>query len=187
VWLLVAGAAKASQAELEREKKNAQALEAFVPQAAERDPAWREADLLAQAKDAFMAVQNAWTKRDMDLARDAATDKLYEKHRSQLEMMIYENRENVLEAMTIRSARIVRIADHLDDARDEVWVKFAASAIDYTVDTHSGRVIEGDRSKPDFFTEIWVFKRRGDAWLADEILQESTPIPASVMEGARTR
>jgi hypothetical protein len=43
-------------------------LSLLVPQAAERDPVWREADLLQQASDAFMAVQNAWVKRDQFLA-----------------------------------------------------------------------------------------------------------------------
>jgi hypothetical protein len=43
--------------------------------------------------------------------------------------------------------------------------------IDYTIDDTNNRVVSGNNTKAESFTELWKFVRGGNAWVLDEIDQ----------------
>jgi predicted lipid-binding transport protein (Tim44 family) len=93
---------------------------------------------------------------------------------------------DVLDRLEIKAARIVYMADYLDDSRDEVWVHFTARAFDYMVDDHSGRLLKGQPDCLSVTRTIWKFKRQRDQWRVDAIEHNaSQALPRSFSETAR--
>ncbi|MEY2509355.1 MAG: hypothetical protein QOE26_118 [Verrucomicrobiota bacterium] len=43
--------------------------------------------------------------------------------------------------------------------------------IDYTIDDTNNRLVSGDSTKAESFTELWKFVRIGNTWVLDEIDQ----------------
>ncbi|HKW44287.1 MAG TPA: Tim44-like domain-containing protein [Candidatus Eremiobacteraceae bacterium] len=125
-----------------------------------RDPNFDERAFLDRAQTAFFKLQQAWTARNQDLARDVMSDALYERHKMQTDQLISAHQIDVLENIVIGSARIVEA--HPGTAYDSIAVAFTASMTDYTIDEHTKQVVSGDRYQQTF-TEIWTFIRRADA------------------------
>lgn len=110
---------------------------------------------LTRVKTAFMALQDAWCKQNLEVGRGFLSPGAYFAWRAQLETMAAEGRRNVMEGLTVRSAEPMRVAH--GRVFDDLTVRIIASSADYEVDK-TGRVVFGDRSvRP--FTEEWTFQR----------------------------
>jgi predicted lipid-binding transport protein (Tim44 family) len=125
-----------------------------------KDPNFDERAFLDRAQTSFFKVQQAWTARNQDLARDCMSDALYERHKMQTDQLIANHQVDVLENIVIGSARIVEAA--AGHAFDSIKVAFTASMTDYTVDEQTRQVVDGNQYQQTF-TEYWTFIRRGDA------------------------
>ena len=125
-----------------------------------RDPNFDERAFLDRAQTAFFKIQQAWTQRNQDVARDVMSDALYERHKMQTDQLIANHQIDVLENIVIGHARIVAVQP--GETYDSITVAFTASMADYTVDEQSKRIVQGDRSRRTF-TEYWTFIRRADA------------------------
>jgi hypothetical protein len=158
----------------------------LLPIIAEKDPAWEEANMLAQAREVYMAVQNAWVKRNQDLAKDVMTEALYDRHQRETDAMTARGEVNLLTRLEIIGMRVLHVADYLDNARDEVWIKITARAIDCLINEHSGMVLKGSKDEVAVFSDIWKFRRQGDAWLADAIAPGDGHAPHSFSEALGT-
>jgi len=126
----------------------------------QRDPNFNEAAFLDRAQTAFFKIQQAWTQRNQDVARDVMSDALYERHKMQTDQQIANHQQDVLQNIVIGHARISDVKPAAP--YDAITVAFSASMIDYTIDDRSKQVISGQRS-PTTFTEYWTFIRRADA------------------------
>lgn len=151
------------------EGQRVSSLSRMLEEAAGQDPIWREEALLQHARDAFEAVQRAWVARDQDRAHAYMTPALYARHKAQTDAMIARGERNVLDGLTISAARIVHLADRLDDDQDAVWIQFTASAEDYLVSEQTGKVLKGAKGERSVFKEVWKFKRDGRQWRVDAI------------------
>jgi hypothetical protein len=151
------------------ESRRVSSLSRMLEEAASQDPIWREEALLQHARDAFEAVQRAWVARDQDRARDYMTPELYARHKAQTDAMIARGERNVLGGLAITAARIVHLADRLDDDQDVVWIQFTASAEDYLVSEQTGKVLKGAKGERSVFKEVWKFKRDSRTWRVDAI------------------
>jgi predicted lipid-binding transport protein (Tim44 family) len=136
------------------------ALTAGVTAIKQRDPNFDERAFLDRAQTAFFKLQQAWTARNQDLARDVMSDALYERHKMQTDQLLAAHQIDVLENVVIGSARIVDV--HAGGSYDAITVAFTASMTDYTIDEKTRQVVSGDRYQQTF-TEYWVFIRRADA------------------------
>jgi hypothetical protein len=125
-----------------------------------RDPNFDERAFLDRAQTAFFKLQQAWTARNQDLARDVMSDALYERHKMQTDQLIAAHQIDMLENIVIGSARIIDA--HPGVAFDSISVAFTASMTDYTIDEQTKQMVSGDRYQQTF-TEIWTFIRRADA------------------------
>jgi hypothetical protein len=152
---------------------------------AKRDPAWEEANLLAQVRESYMAIQHAWVRRDQDLAKSEMTPALYARHKAQTDAMIARGEVAVLKNLEITGCRLVHAADYLDDGRDEAWVKISARAYDYLMSEQTGKVLKGSKDHLSVFTEIWKFRRDGRNWVAAEIVPNADiVVPQSYSQAA---
>jgi predicted lipid-binding transport protein (Tim44 family) len=110
---------------------------------------------LTRVKTAFMTLQDAWCKQNLETGRGFLSPGAYFAWRAQLETMAAEGRRNVMEGLSIRGVEPTRVVH--GRVFDDLTVRVAAASADYEVDG-TGRVVFGDRSvRP--FTEEWTFQR----------------------------
>jgi len=108
-----------------------------------------------RVKTAFLALQDAWCKQNLDAGRAFMSPGAYFTWSAQLETMAAEGRRNVMENVSIRAVQPVRIVH--GRVFDDLTVRVSAAAADFEVD-NQGKIVFGDRSvRP--FMEDWTFQR----------------------------
>lgn len=108
-----------------------------------------------RVKTAFLALQDAWCKQNLDAGRAFMSPGAYFTWSAQLETMSAEGQRNVMENLSVSAVRPVRIIH--GRVFDDLTVRISAAAADFDVD-QSGKIVFGDRSvKP--FMEDWTFQR----------------------------
>jgi hypothetical protein len=137
------------------------------------DPVWNPDAIRRRVEQVFFKVQDAWTKRDQDIARDCMSAGLHASHKLQTDAMIQAGTRNVLQCINLSGTTIVQVADYSDDRRDQFWAYIEGSMLDYTVNERTQAVIKGDNGKPESFSELWKFVREGDTWVLDRIEQHT--------------
>jgi predicted lipid-binding transport protein (Tim44 family) len=109
----------------------------------------------ARAKAAFLALQDAWCKQNLDAGRAFLSPGAYFAWAAQLETLAAGQRRNVMENMEVRAVEPVQIVH--GRVFDDLTVRITAAAADYEVDP-AGKIVFGDRTvRP--FTEDWTFQR----------------------------
>ena len=109
----------------------------------------------ARVKAAFLALQDAWCKQNLDAGRAFLSPGAYFAWRAQLETLAAESRRNVMENIEVHSIQPVQVVH--GRVFDDLTVRITAAAADYEVD-QTGKVVFGDRTvRP--FTEDWTFQR----------------------------
>jgi predicted lipid-binding transport protein (Tim44 family) len=108
-----------------------------------------------RVKTAFLALQDAWCKQNLDAGRAFMSPGAFFTWSAQLETMAAEGRRNVMENLSVRAIQPVRIVH--GRVFDDLTVRISASAADFEVD-QSNKIVFGDRNvKP--FMEDWTFQR----------------------------
>jgi len=100
------------------------------------------------------------------------SDAIFQKHKLETDQMIEQHRKNVLENINLTQVDIVDVEDFLDNRKDRFWARLEGSMVDYTIDDTSNRVVSGNKTKAESFTELWKFVRAGNTWMLDEIDQK---------------
>jgi predicted lipid-binding transport protein (Tim44 family) len=119
------------------------------------DPAFAMDGFLGRVNTAFLALQDAWCKQNLDAGRAFLSPGAYFSWRAQLETLAAEGRRDVMENITVRAIEPVRIVH--GRVFDDLTVRIDAAAADYEIDAQ-GKLVFGDRTvRP--FTEEWTFQR----------------------------
>jgi predicted lipid-binding transport protein (Tim44 family) len=109
----------------------------------------------ARVKKAFLTLQDAWCKQNLDAGRAFMSPGAYFSWSAQLETMAAEGRRNVMENISVGAIQAVRIIH--GRVFDDLTVRISAAAADYEVDANN-KIVFGDRSvRP--FMEDWTFQR----------------------------
>jgi hypothetical protein len=109
----------------------------------------------ARVKTAFLALQDAWCKQNLDAGRAFMSPGAYFAWGAQLETMAADGRRNVMENVSIRNIEAIRVVH--GRVFDDLTVRITAAAADFEVDK-AGKLVFGDRSVQ-AFTEDWTFQR----------------------------
>jgi predicted lipid-binding transport protein (Tim44 family) len=108
-----------------------------------------------RVKTAFMALQDAWCKQNLDTGRAFMSPGAYFTWSAQTETLAAEGRRNVMENIAVQRILPLRIVH--GRVFDDLTVRITAAAADYEVDS-SNKIVFGDRQvRP--FTEDWTFQR----------------------------
>jgi predicted lipid-binding transport protein (Tim44 family) len=119
------------------------------------DPAFAMDGFLDRVNTAFLALQDAWCKQNLDAGRAFLSPGAYFSWREQLETLVAEGRRDVMENISVRAIQPVRIIH--GRVFDDLTVRIDAAAADYEIDPQ-GKIVFGDRTvRP--FTEEWTFQR----------------------------
>jgi predicted lipid-binding transport protein (Tim44 family) len=108
-----------------------------------------------RVKKAFLTLQDAWCKQNLDAGRAFMSPGAYFSWSAQLETMAAEGRRNVMENINVTAVQAVRIIH--GRVFDDVTVRISAAAADYEIDA-GNKIVFGNRSvRP--FMEDWTFQR----------------------------
>jgi len=121
-----------------------------------RDPLFSRQHFEDTVSTAFIKIQEAWSKRQMDIARPFITPSLLTRFQAQIDELKRMGRTNHVEQATIGSVDMVE-ADH-DGGMDYVTARVVAAAADYTTEDKTGQIVAGTKSIRQF-TEYWTFMR----------------------------
>jgi len=119
------------------------------------DPAFSPDAFRERVRTAFLALQDAWCKQNLDAGRAFLSPGAYFTWRTQLETLAAEGRRNVMEQSTVQRIEPILIVH--GRVYDDITVRISAAAADFEVDKDN-RIVFGDRVvRP--FTEDWTFQR----------------------------
>jgi len=119
------------------------------------DPAFSMDAFRTRVRTAFLSLQDAWSKQNLDAGRAFLSPGAYFAWSAQIEAMKSEGRRNVMEHLEIRQIEPIRVIH--GRVYDDLTVRITAACADYEVDA-GGKVVFGDRSVQPF-TEEWTFQR----------------------------
>ena len=109
-----------------------------------------------RVRTAFLALQEAWSRREWERARPFETDALFQTHRFWMERYTAFALVNRVEEVAV--TRIVLAKIDVDAFYESITVRIFARALDWTEDA-GGRVVGGSKSVPRAFSEYWTFLR----------------------------
>jgi predicted lipid-binding transport protein (Tim44 family) len=119
------------------------------------DPAFSIDAFRVRVRTAFVALQDAWCKQNLDTARAFLSPGAYFAWRAQLETMAAEGRRNVMEHLQVQGIQPTRIVH--GRVFDDLTVRITAACADYELGK-DGKIAFGDRTVRSF-TEEWTFQR----------------------------
>ena len=119
------------------------------------DPAFSFDAFQTRVRTAFMALEEAWCKQNLEAGRAFLSPGAYFAWRAQLETMAAEGRRNIMENLQVQNIAPTRIVH--GRVFDDLTVRITAASADYEVD-QNGKIVFGDKTvRP--FTEEWTFQR----------------------------
>lgn len=110
----------------------------------------------ARVREAFLALQQAWSTRQWEGARGYESDSLFQAHRFWMERYVAFGLVNHVENVEVSKVVVAKI--DADAFYDAITVRIYAAALDWTEDA-SGRVVGGDKNHRTAFSEYWTFLR----------------------------
>jgi predicted lipid-binding transport protein (Tim44 family) len=146
--------------DVERGTRLPTVIDANLPSAkrtfAGRHPEESPAAFEARVRAAFLALQDAWSRRDWERARPFETDGLFQTHRFWLERYAAFGLVNRIEQAAVTRVVLARI--DLDAYYESITARIFATALDWTEDA-SGTIVGGSKTSPRSFSEYWTFLR----------------------------
>ena len=109
------------------------------------------------AQDVFFQVQAGWMRRDITSYQHLLDAKLVREYEEHFAEMRRNGQINKLENIAVRSVELVDAG--VDGNEEFVSLLFTANLLDYTIDEHSGSVLEGSMTAPVKFVEKWTWAR----------------------------
>ena len=115
-------------------------------------------------------VQEAWSKGDLNGLRRYVTPEMLSYFSEQLSDQASRGVENRVENVELLKGDVEEA--WREGEFEYVTARLTFRAIDYTVRSGTGQVVDGDPNRPTEATEVWTFVRsRGGRWLLSAIQQ----------------
>lgn len=135
-------------------------LSEFLSSLQSRDSGFNEKQFRSKVEDLFSQVNAAWSRNDQSTLRRLETVSLYNTHRFWLERYEAEGFRNELSRVQVHRVELVKGSS--DKFYDILTSRITASMVDVTVESSTGRVVSGDKVKPQLFSEYWTLLRKHD-------------------------
>lgn len=122
------------------------------------DPMFNKEEFIANAKNLFIKLQQAWTARDWSVIRVFETNELFEQHKNQLQGYIDNNQINVMDRICVNYATLTDFRQEGD--KDIITVRLNSRMADYIIDATTKEVIRGDKYTERVNTYVLTFIRK---------------------------
>lgn len=104
-----------------------------------------EKELIDILYNNYIEIQNAWMNFDYDKLKELCTDELYNMYLSQLNILKYDNRQNIMDDFGLLRSKIISYIDVNNSNLIRVYMKVTLR--DYIVDIKTGEVVDGNKHK----------------------------------------
>ena len=121
------------------------------------DPNFDPNDMVALAKDTYIALQEAWMARDLEKIRTLESDDLFRTHSKQIEEYKRLGRINVMERICVNEAYVHKY--ERDEQYEHITVYLTTRMRDYIIDEKTKQVIMGDPNRDMFGKYLLTFTR----------------------------
>jgi len=157
-----------------RINKKKKATERLLNTLSQDDPAWKEADLEAHARQTFLQIEVAWCKQDLAQLESLLHPQLFSEWKAQIELMQSNGERNIMEGLRIENVRLVEAQNYRDKEKDIFTACIDAFAVDYTIgkdgeivssNTGSRRKQANKEKSLKAFREFWTYERHDEKWL----------------------
>jgi predicted lipid-binding transport protein (Tim44 family) len=157
-----------------RINKKKKATERLLNTLSQDDPAWKEADLEAHARQTFLQIEVAWCKQDLAQLESLLHPQLFSEWKAQIELMQSNGERNIMEGLRIENVRLVVAQNYRDKEKDIFTACIDAFAVDYTIgkdgeivssNTGSRRKQANKEKSLKAFREFWTYERHDEKWL----------------------
>lgn len=136
------------------------------------DSFWDEQKMLDFGNEIYLKVQESWSKNDLSEINHLVTTDFFNHYQHFLSRYAKSKIKNVIKDVKINKSKIVKIIDKTNNNEDTFMMYFKGTMIDYLVNTESGIIVDGDKTDPDIFEDIYVFFRRENKWLLNQIIND---------------
>ena len=134
----------------------------YTPIVAEKvralDPDFSSDNFIGYAREVFMKIQEAWTKKDWKSIRPFESEALFAQHKQQLDEYIRAGKTNVVEKINIRHCSLHSF--HEDGDKEVLVVWLNALMRDYVIDDETKKVLESDPNRDWYMRYELVFNRK---------------------------
>lgn len=137
----------------------------------ENDNLWDLRFIKARITESFLIVQDAWTKRSIDIAKKMISEDVYNFVQSKIELLIQEKRINRLENIQINEINLYNITFFIDNECTSFIATFRYSMIDYYIDETTSEVISGSKTEARCYIEYWSYIKSENGWIVNEITE----------------
>jgi predicted lipid-binding transport protein (Tim44 family) len=119
---------------------------------------------------ALAEIQSAWSRRDFDGLKALVTPEMHNIFEEQLKGDIAAGVENRVESIKLEEGNLSEAWS--EGVRDYATVALRWTAIDYSLDRNTGKIVEGSDRERVESVEIWTFQRlENGPWLLSAIQQ----------------
>lgn len=129
------------------------------------DPNFQKSKFIDKVQTAFFAIQKGWTEKDLSRMRGYMTDTQYQRLQMQLDDFKRRNITNILEQISIGRVQLVKYFQ--EGKYQTIICAIDASMIDYKIEDATKKILDGNPSQMNQFTEFWTFIRSGEAKTKD--------------------
>ncbi len=141
-----------------------QNVHAELDQLKSRDPEFDPDSFFERTRKVFLDIQQAWSDRALDKARQYMSDGLFRRFTTLQAIMEEEGRRNVLADASVHAVRVVEVAH--TEAFDCLSLRVEASMRDIDVPAKMPDELANKKAQSarmGSFAEVWTFVRRRDA------------------------
>ncbi len=140
------------------------------------DELFSKEQFLSFARNLFIKMQEAWTKRDWSTIRPFEMKEIFEQHQRQLQNFIDKKQINVMERICVKAAYLSSFEQ--TGSNDILTVVLETKMIDYIIDETTGEIIKGDKETERHSTYKMVFIRKSGIKTSEgEIKLKTTNCP----------
>lgn len=121
------------------------------------DPNFDRQNFISYSKEVFIELQDAWTEKDWEIARQFESQQLYNTHAKQMQEYIKNKTTNIVENISILDTRLHTL--EITNTTTYLSVLLTAVFNDYVVDDDTKKIIAGSQDIDVQMTYILTFKR----------------------------
>ncbi|MBF0207057.1 MAG: Tim44/TimA family putative adaptor protein [Oligoflexia bacterium] len=110
-----------------------------------------------QCVDRFFNIQAAWMDRNLHPVRDILEEDVYRNLEEDARQLKNNGHINKVENVAVRKNEIVEAWQ--EQGKNFITLHFHANLLDYTIDEKNGSVVDGNKSSPVKFEELWTYSR----------------------------
>lgn len=156
-----------------RKRKRIRVAKDMLKKLSNTDSAWKYDKLVDRVTRSYFAIQKAWSKGNMESAKQYMSDRLFDEFQQKLDKMNEHNERNVLKNVALHKYYAAAVYDSPQDEYDNVWFYIGGSMVDYIYNSELKKITQGSTKKQSF-VEYWKYVRnQSGEWVLDKIVQKN--------------